>query len=49
MGAWSFGPSEITQHQGFGTDMWLVFQYQDGAREIVYPESKATAELRSCR
>ena len=49
MGEWSFGPSEISQHQGFGTDMWLVFQYQDGAREIVYPESKATTQLRSCR
>ena len=49
MGEWSFGPSELTQHQGFGTDMWLVFQYQDGAREIVYPTDKATAELRSCR
>ena len=49
MGEWSFGPSEITEHQGFGEDLWLVFQYQDGEREIVWPEEKATAPLVSCR
>ncbi|HEX7023086.1 MAG TPA: hypothetical protein VF171_09530, partial [Trueperaceae bacterium] len=48
MGTWSFGPSEITQHQGFDADMWLVFQYQNGAREIVYPADKATAPLQTC-
>ena len=49
VGEWSFGPSEITQHQGFGADLWLVFQYQDGTREIVWPEDKATASLQSCQ
>ena len=48
MGEWSFGSSEITSHQGFGSDMWLIFQYQDGVREIVYPEAKATASLQTC-
>ena len=49
MGEWSFGPSEITEHQGFGADMWLVFQYQNGVREIVWPTEQATAPLSTCR
>jgi branched-chain amino acid transport system substrate-binding protein len=49
MGDWSFGPSEIALHQGFDADMWLVFQYQNGVREIVYPAERATAPLQSCR
>ena len=49
MGEWSFGPSEITQHQGFDESIWLVFQYQDGEREIVWPTERATAPLESCR
>lgn len=49
MGEWSFGPSEITERQGFGADMWLVFQYQNGVREIVWPVEQATAPLSSCR
>ncbi len=48
MGDWSFGPSIDGKHQGFGADMWLVFQYQGGVREIVYPLSVATAPLVSC-
>src|SRR5690606_36267836 len=48
MGDWSFGSSLESQHQGFGTDMWLVFQYQDGVREIVWPTDRATAPLISC-
>ncbi|MEX2542342.1 MAG: ABC transporter substrate-binding protein [Trueperaceae bacterium] len=47
-GDWSFGPSEISQHQGFSDDLWLVFQYQDGVREIVFPLERSTAPLRSC-
>jgi branched-chain amino acid transport system substrate-binding protein len=49
MGEWSFSPSEIALHQGFGEDLWLVFQYQGGVREIVYPSEQATAPLQSCR
>lgn len=49
MGEWRFGPSEIALHQGFGADMWLVFQYQNGVREIVYPTERATAPLVSCQ
>ena len=49
MGDWSFGPSEITEHQGFGADMWLVFQYQDGEREVVWPLLRATSMLQNCR
>ncbi len=49
MGEWSFGPSEIALHQGFDSDLWLVFQYQDGVREIVYPTDLATAPLQSCQ
>ena len=49
MGDWSFGPSELTERQGFDEDMWLVFQYQDGVREIVWPLERATAPLVSCR
>lgn len=49
MGDWSFGPSVITNHQGFGAEMWLVFQYQNGVREIVYPPDRATAPLATCR
>ncbi|HEX7004343.1 MAG TPA: ABC transporter substrate-binding protein [Trueperaceae bacterium] len=48
MGDWSFTDSEITSHQGFGAEMWLVFQYQNGVREIVYPIEKATAPLQTC-
>lgn len=48
MGEWSFSQSELTPRQGFDSDMWLVFQYQDGAREIVYPLERATAPLVSC-
>lgn len=49
MGEWSFGPSAISQQQGFDQDMWLVFQYQNGVREIVWPTEQATAPLASCR
>lgn len=49
MGEWSFGESELSPRQGFGADMWLVFQYQDGQREIVWPLERATAPLVSCR
>ena len=49
MGEWSFGPSQLTERQGFGADMWLVFQYQGGVREIVWPLERATAPLASCR
>ncbi len=49
MGDWNFKPSIEAKHQGFGADMWLVFQYQDGVREIVYPLDRATAPLVSCR
>ncbi len=49
MGEWSFGPSVIAKHQGFGSEMWLVFQFQDGVREIVWPPERATAPLQSCR
>ncbi len=48
MGDWSFSQSAITPRQGFGAEMWLVFQYQDGVREIVYPLERATAPLMSC-
>ncbi len=49
MGDWTFKPSVSGIHQGFGSDMWLVFQYQNGVREIVYPAERATAPLLSCR
>ncbi len=49
IGDWSFEPSVVGKHQGFTTDLWLVFQYQDGVREIVWPVEKATAPLVSCR
>jgi ABC-type branched-subunit amino acid transport system substrate-binding protein len=50
MGDWSFGESlGGAKHQGFGADMWLVFQYQNGQREIVWPIARATAPLVSCR
>lgn len=49
LGEWSFQPSIIAKHQGFTTDLWLVFQYQNGVREIVWPVEKATAPLASCR
>ena len=49
MGPWKFHDSQITHHQGFGADMWLVFQYQNGERQIVWPTSKATAPLESCQ
>jgi len=49
IGDWSFQPSIIAKHQGFTTDLWLVFQYQNGVREIVWPVEKATAPLVSCR
>src|SRR5690606_34246281 len=49
MGDWNFKPSLEGKQQGFGTEMWLVFQYQDGVREIVYPADRATAPLIACR
>ena len=49
MGEWSFKPSTIAKHQGFGADMWLVFQFQNGVREIVWPADRATAPLAACR
>ncbi len=49
MGDWSFKPSVIAKHQGFGSDMWLVFQFQNGVREIVWPADRATAPLAACR
>lgn len=48
MGDWSFSPSIVGKHQGFGSEMWLVFQYQNGVREIVWPADRATAPLASC-
>ncbi len=48
MGDWSFSPSIVGKHQGFGSEMWLVFQYQNGVREIVWPGDRATAPLASC-
>lgn len=48
-GAWSFKPSAIGAHQGFDAKLWLVFQYQDGVQQIVYPADKATAKLQACR
>src|SRR5690606_19062458 len=30
MGEWSFSASQIAKHQGFGPEMWLVFQFQNG-------------------
>jgi branched-chain amino acid transport system substrate-binding protein len=49
MGEWTFKPSVQAKHQGFGSDMWLVFQFQDGRREIVWPADRATAPLAACR
>jgi branched-chain amino acid transport system substrate-binding protein len=49
MGEWSFGQSEISPQQGFDESMWLVFQYQNGVREIVFPTEQATAPLQACR
>ena len=49
MGDWRFSPSTLGLHQGFGADMWLVFQYQNGVREIVWPTERATAPLIACR
>lgn len=49
MGAWSFKPSVIALHQGFGSEMWNVFQFQNGVREIVWPLARATAPLASCQ
>jgi len=49
MGDWSFSQSVLSPHQGFGAEMWLVFQYQNGVREIVYPLDRATAPLATCR
>ncbi|HEX7040986.1 MAG TPA: ABC transporter substrate-binding protein [Trueperaceae bacterium] len=49
MGEWRFKPSVQAKHQGFGSDMWLVFQFQDGRREIVWPADRATAPLAACR
>jgi branched-chain amino acid transport system substrate-binding protein len=49
LGDWSFSPSVIAKHQGFAEDLWLVFQYQNGVREIVWPIEKATAPLVACR
>ena len=49
MGDWSFKPSVMGLHQGFGSDLWLVFQFQNGVREIVWPADRATAPLAACR
>ncbi len=49
MGEWSFKPSVIGLHQGFGSEMWNVFQFQQGVRELVWPADRATAPLVSCR
>ncbi len=49
MGDWSFGPSVMAKHQGFGEDLWLVFQFQNGVREIVWPADRATAPMAACR
>ncbi|HRN19644.1 MAG TPA: ABC transporter substrate-binding protein, partial [Trueperaceae bacterium] len=49
MGEWSFKPSAIALHQGFGAEMWNVFQFQNGVRELVWPADRATAPLVSCR
>lgn len=49
MGEWSFKPSVIALHQGFGAEMWNVFQFQNGVRELVWPADRATAPLVSCR
>jgi len=48
MGQWGFKPSVVGQHQGFGSEMWLVFQFQNGVREIVWPADRATAPLMTC-
>jgi branched-chain amino acid transport system substrate-binding protein len=48
MGDWNFSPSVQAKHQGFGAEMWFVFQFQDGVREIVWPLDRATAPLISC-
>lgn len=48
MGDWSFTPSVEAKHQGFGAEMWSVFQFQNGVREIVWPLERATAPLISC-
>ncbi len=49
MGDWNFKPSLLAKHQGFGSDLWLVFQFQDGVREIIWPTEVATAPIASCR
>lgn len=49
MGDWNFKPSVEAKHQGFGAEMWNVFQFQNGVREIVWPLERATAPLISCR
>ena len=49
MGDWHFKPATEALHQGFGEDMWLVFQYQNGVREIVYPLVRATSPVVSCQ
>lgn len=49
MGDWNFKPSTEAKHQGFGTDLWLVFQFQNGIREIVWPVDRATAPMTACR
>ena len=48
MGDWSFSQSVLSPRQGFGAEMWLVFQYQGGVQEIVYPAHLATAPLATC-
>jgi len=48
MGEWGFGPSVQAKHQGFGAEMWNVFQFQNGVRELVWPVERATAPLISC-
>lgn len=48
MGDWHFKPSVEALHQGFGAEMWNVFQFQNGVREIVWPFERATAPLITC-
>ncbi len=48
MGDWSFKPSVEALHQGFGSEMWFIFQFQDGVREIVWPVNISTSPLQTC-
>jgi len=48
MGDWSFKPSIEALHQGFGAEMWFIFQFQNGVREIVWPVDISTSPLQTC-